>query len=98
MFKILIFLVQLFSFIQATCRLTDISNIIGGPDYQVTNLISTHIDIKGNNFLAMAGALTFDATGLSEGFYYFYDYSTCSCAHISSVSGMNQGVSSVIYN
>lgn len=67
----------LFKLAAADCRLTDVSNILGGSDYEVLDIKAEHMTYTIVNFLAVTSTVRKTGASTNTIFVYLFDYSMC---------------------
>jgi hypothetical protein len=93
--KVLIYLlaaINLAQQVQSDCRLQDITNILGGSDYEVLSIKTHHMTYSYYSFLVVTS--TVHKTGWSSNtiFIYLLDYSICTVSFSWELVGFNQGI------
>ena len=81
--------------VEGNCRLTDITNVIGGSDYEVLSMQATHVTAGVASFLFITA--TINRTGLADNnvLLYLYDYSMCESHFRKELTGINQGITDI---
>ena len=73
------------------CRMADVKNIIGGPDYTVDKMLVAHQSQDTWHQMIVGGRFTVNETQETGAYLYSYEYLTCEVVHQLEFANVNQG-------